>query len=335
MWVSLSPLSSQVQILGGLSLLSALAVAWLAHRRSRSEWWLPGLRTLAGLCILGMLLEPALQRRQVRRIPDRVAVVLDDSLSMSLPAGDTTSRYDLATTWIEAAQTAFDELGNRHTIEWYNVAGRRLDAATVPSEAKATDSDLGRGIEGALVGDSKRPLAGLILISDGADRHGLWRPKQGFRQDFVAQLEASRAPIFPLSAHSYSMVDSAIASVSSEEFAFVENTVDIDVLIDHVGAEGQTATLTLFAGDRPLESRRLSHGPKPQQIALSLKPTETGEFLYRLELSALEGERVLRNNSHQFVLNVIRDKIRVLQVAGRPSWDERFLRPTPQREPQP
>ncbi|MBI3179240.1 MAG: hypothetical protein HYZ27_06235, partial [Deltaproteobacteria bacterium] len=38
------------------------------------------------------------------------------------------------------------------------------------------------------------------------------------------------------------------------------------------------------------------------------------------------GEAITSNNQRSFVLQVIRDKIRVLQVSGRPSWDERFLR---------
>ena len=40
----------------------------------------------------------------------------------------------------------------------------------------------------------------------------------------------------------------------------------------------------------------------------------------------LEGEAIAENNARAFLLKVIRDKIRVLQVTGRPSWDERFLR---------
>ena len=37
-------------------------------------------------------------------------------------------------------------------------------------------------------------------------------------------------------------------------------------------------------------------------------------------------EAVTTNNTRSFVVRVIRDKIRVLQVAGSPSWDVRALR---------
>ena len=45
------------------------------------------------------------------------------------------------------------------------------------------------------------------------------------------------------------------------------------------------------------------------------------------------GEVVDSNNSKSIVLKVIRDRIRVLQVAGRPSWDERFIRELLKRNP--
>jgi len=45
------------------------------------------------------------------------------------------------------------------------------------------------------------------------------------------------------------------------------------------------------------------------------------------------GEAVAENNQRSFVLRVIRDRVRVLLVAGRPSWDERFLRGLLKQDP--
>ena len=41
---------------------------------------------------------------------------------------------------------------------------------------------------------------------------------------------------------------------------------------------------------------------------------------------AAAGEALPPNNSQVFTLKVIRDRVRVLHVCGRPSWDQRFLR---------
>ena len=47
----------------------------------------------------------------------------------------------------------------------------------------------------------------------------------------------------------------------------------------------------------------------------------------------LPGEAVTENNARSFVLRVIRDRVRVLLVAGRPSWDVRFLRGLLKQDP--
>ena len=43
-------------------------------------------------------------------------------------------------------------------------------------------------------------------------------------------------------------------------------------------------------------------------------------------MPTLPGEAIAENNHRAFVLRVVRDKIRVVHVAGRPTWDVRFLR---------
>ena len=47
----------------------------------------------------------------------------------------------------------------------------------------------------------------------------------------------------------------------------------------------------------------------------------------------LAGEALASNNSQLFTVKVIRDRVRVLHVCGRPSWDQRFLRAMLRRDP--
>ncbi|MBC7793193.1 MAG: hypothetical protein H7Z43_05770, partial [Clostridia bacterium] len=67
-------------------------------------------------------------------------------------------------------------------------------------------------------------------------------------------------------------------------------------------------------------------GGKAQGVLFKTKPDKIGEFVYTVSVPIAAGEAVPSNNERSFALQVIRDKIRVLHVAGRPSWDERFLR---------
>ncbi|HEY1101374.1 MAG TPA: glutamine amidotransferase, partial [Myxococcota bacterium] len=55
-------------------------------------------------------------------------------------------------------------------------------------------------------------------------------------------------------------------------------------------------------------------------------PQRAGKRLYTVQAPVLDGEAIAENNRLDFTVKLIRDRIRVLQVAGRPSWDERFVR---------
>ena len=48
--------------------------------------------------------------------------------------------------------------------------------------------------------------------------------------------------------------------------------------------------------------------------------------MFEIGTPVLAGEALTSNNRQVFTLKVIRDRVRVLHVCGRPSWDQRFLR---------
>jgi uncharacterized membrane protein len=58
-----------------------------------------------------------------------------------------------------------------------------------------------------------------------------------------------------------------------------------------------------------------------------------GREAYSLELSLDERDDVPENNTRAFLVRVTRDRLRVLHVSGKPSWDQRFLRGFLKRDP--
>ena len=72
--------------------IAALAVAFsalsLIEERLGRGWLLLGLRTAGVLACLATALEPAIEQRQVVRVPNHVAVVVDTSRSMDVRPPD-------------------------------------------------------------------------------------------------------------------------------------------------------------------------------------------------------------------------------------------------------
>jgi hypothetical protein len=134
--------------------------------------------------------------------------------------------------------------------------------------------------------------------------------------------------------------DVAVAGVGADDFAFVHTALTIEATLRVLGAgeagwEGMTLPVTLRRDGVPVKTVAIEveAGVSDYRVAFSFTPERVGKYVYEISTPVLSGEAIAENNSRAFVLKVIRDKIRVLQVAGRPSWDERFLRGLLKRDP--
>ena len=59
---------------------------------------------------------------------------------------------------------------------------------------------------------------------------------------------------------------------------------------------------------------------------LQFTPRKIGKRIYTLNLPRFSEESILTNNQKEFEIDVARDRVRILHLNGRPSWDSRYLR---------
>jgi uncharacterized membrane protein len=140
------------------------------------------------------------------------------------------------------------------------------------------------------------------------------------------RLEAIGAPITTVATGGDAPRDVAVERVAVDEFAFVRNTIDIEATIASRGFEGERVTVALRREGSTITQRSVELREGRVTVPLSFAPDATGTFVLTVAAPVLDGEALTQNNTRSFVLRVIRDRVRVLLVAGRPSWDERFLR---------
>jgi hypothetical protein len=155
-----TPFSLSFQFLVSLGLIAAAAVlAWFAIRVYRGQI-LTGrgrvsglflLRLLSILLLLGLLLDPVLSLFSERSVPARIAVLLDGSLSMSIPVategeGETAATPDGGEP--TRASRLFDALGgeggglledlaNRGRTDVYRFGAAVVPLPSIPSRAEA------------------------------------------------------------------------------------------------------------------------------------------------------------------------------------------------------
>lgn len=325
--VSLSPLSSAWTVALVLAVLVACALVLWSYRRAKRRALLMITRSLAALLVLGFLIEPALQLRVVRKIRNRLAVVVDRSRSMSL-AADNHTRYDQLLRVLESDQADLNALGESHIVEWMDLEGP-LAGSQLRHPPTAERTDLLGALERAREMGGGKPLAGIVLITDGADNAALADlSREELSEGATARLRRLEAPVNAVDVTALQeFKDVAVREVLSDEFAFLHNTLEIEVVITATGFGDVTVPVTLQRENDLLATQEVAvKAGQPATVRFKTKPDTIGEFVYSVNIPTLAGDAVEANNQRSFVIQVIRDKIRVLHVAGRPSWDERFLR---------
>lgn len=326
--VSLSPLAPWLQALVIVGALAAAALVMWSYRQAPRRALLIALRVVGVLLVLGLLLEPAVQLRAVRKIKNRLAVVVDRSRSMTLAGPEGRTRYEAMMTMLEGSRNQLARLGEEHVLEWLDLAGP-ITPAELAKPPAAETTDLLTALERAKSSSSGRPLAGVVVLSDGADNVALEGPTRGeLAVPAQKRLAALGVPVNTIDvSRAAAFQDLLIADVVADEFAFVHNTIEVQVTVEAVGYESMSVPVTLKRGADVIDTQEvaLSSG-RSAKVVFKTKPDQIGEFVYSVSVPTAAGEALVANNTRTFVVQVIRDKIRVLQVAGRPSWDERFLR---------
>jgi len=324
--------------------LAALASVWLAWRSLRGEVrlgrraGLTALRAVTALLALFLLLEPAVQLLQTVRVRHRFAVLADASRSMRFPLeGAGATRSEALAAFLREHRPELQRLGERVDLEWSTFAGELTAADPAALAAGAAPQGARTDLLGALRavtagGASSRRLAGVLLLSDGADNAAL---SGGLTAAARAELQALKVPVNTVAFGREPPRDLAIERVAADDFAFVRNTLTVEVTLRAHGLGAEAFTLVLrregaVVAQAPV---KLAPGQERIQVPLSFAPDATGTFVLTVAAPVLPGEAVTENNQRSFVLRVIRDRMRVLLVAGRPSWDERFLRGVLKQDP--
>jgi uncharacterized membrane protein len=329
--VATTTLATWVLFSIGAALVVAVVVSARTLRRVplRRAIILLLLRASAAIWVMGLILRPAIELRAVSRVRSRVALLVDGSRSMGLATPDGT-RAELVEKHLADNEARLTELAQRAVIE-PALFGERVHAMErlpdkLPTEEPRTD--IARALNETSWQSSGRELGAVILYSDGADTEGL-TPESA-----RALGQKIGAPIYTIGlSKDASAPDLAIRRIVADDFAFVLNTVTLEVEIEARGLDLSSVPVTLKQDGTVIAAKEANLEDGHARVTFEFKPRKTGKLVYEVSVPVQPGEVVEGNNKRSMVLKVIRDRIRVLQVAGRPSWDERFLREFLKRNP--
>jgi uncharacterized membrane protein len=313
---------------GFAAALSAVSLIW--ERRRLRAVGLLALRALAIAACLAVALQPQIELGQVTRVPNHVAVLVDASRSMSVrPPDGGKPRSERAADIVADASRLFESWrAAGHKVDLYSF-GEALAPATVASlrgEPRGEATRVGETLAEVRARYAGRDLGGIVIVSDGNDNGRVGRgPIDGETRKTLAALGA---PVHTVFVGESALKDLSVATVLADDFAFVRTPIKLEAIIRASGLPNRQVEVTLLRDGR-LQDVRAVHlkGEETEaRVSFDWTPDRPGSVVFEIGTPVLAGEALASNNKQVFTLKVIRDRVRVLHVCGRPSWDQRFLR---------
>lgn len=319
--------------------VAAALILW-AYRRNRDRLsraqlvFLPLLRGVLLLLLLGCLVEPVLSYRATPESDAPVVFLLDVSKSMSMP--DTPGRQPRIQAALEpwvGPQGLAKQLERRFAAHYFvfDARTRPVDGSDDLARQKPSGEMtlIGEALASAAAQTGNEELAGIILLTDGANQSTV---------DAVAEARNIGAPIHVVAVGSVSAShkgkpDLAVTDVNAERFMSLDADNELTVDLEQRGYAGQTATVEVRDGDQVMASETVELAEASADISLRIRPTELGKHTFEVVARPFDTEEIVENNRRSFSAIVEKKHLAVLYIEGTPRWEYKFLKRALERDP--
>ena len=300
------------KILAGVCCLAlTLVFLWIGRSGSAQRTKEMSIWGVVALILAFMNAEPMLISEVPIPTDGKTVVLVDASASMSVESAGK-SRFERANQVVSKLQSTLDG----QTEVWYFDGALQQGAPSVAELGQ--QSDLLQGLKNIRDRYLGQELQGVILVSDGIDR--------GVLKDTLGDLPDLPGPLSVVQMHEQAPIfDESVVSVEAGGFAFQRLTFSMKA---HVRGEPNSSI--------DVELRKNNTSVSKQKVLLDnegighttfdVRPLEVGRFAWDVVIPVDAKDVVPSNNYFPIVIKVVRDEVRVLQVCGSPSYDQKFLR---------
>jgi len=276
--------------------------------------------TLAAL-LLFLVWHPALSVSALKEQQNIVAVVIDDSSSMTTGDENSTRKEAVEKVLNGGLLKALQE---KFQVRLYRMSdhAERIDKLEQLT-AGATATHIGESLKQVAADASSLPIGAMILLSDGADNTG------GVDLETLAEIRRQRIPVHTIGLGRETMThDVEISNVDVAARALPESRLAATVSFHQHGYTGQKAKITLKEGSKVVVSQDITLKPEgtEQVESVLFNAGPAGVKTLEASIEPFPNEENPRNNRVTRLINVDARKPRILYMEGEPRWEFKFLR---------
>jgi hypothetical protein len=261
---------------------------------------------LATLMLL-MLWHPALSVATLKPQQNVVAVVVDDSRSMSL-SEDGKTRIDRAKSALNGGLVS--ALAKKFQVRTYRF-GRALERVEKTDQltGAAEVTRIGDALKQVASEAASLPIGAMVLVSDGADNSG------GIDRDTIAEIRRYRIPVHTIGVGRLAPErDLEVTDAVVPARTLADSRLSAQVTLRQFGYQNRKVRLTISDGAKSLASQEvtLKANGEPQTESIAFNAGIAGAKTLAVSVDKLDGEENQNNNSLMRLVNVESSKPRVL-----------------------
>src|SRR3954462_4014300 len=306
-----------------LALLTYRGVSATDRRRDRVV--LVGLRLAALAVLLFCLFRPALILKAAVPQQNFLGVLVDDSRSMSIADVDGQTRSAFVQQQMNGPDAKLLEaLSQRFVIRFFRFASSS-DRVASAADLKfgGTSTRLAPALDRARAELSGLPLAGLVMISDGADT------SDAAIDETLASLKARSIPVFTVGVGQERFAhDVQVTRVETPRAVLKGTALVVDVVLSQTGYGGQTVPLTVEDDGRIGSTQEVKRPADGESATAKVRFTanEAGARVFSFKIPTQAGEQVTQNNGRDSLIQVNDRREKILYFEGEPRYEMKFVR---------
>ena len=317
----------------------ALLIRWRLQNtasevRNWRAWAVWGMQSAFLALVLFLLWQPAIIVAELSSQQNIIAVVVDDSRSMSIADSDGRTREALAVAALEGGVLA--GLRQRFQTRLYRL-GSELTRVDGPREIAPVEpaTRIGDNLKRLATETSELPVGAIVLLSDGG-QNTAGTGGSGISRDALEALRNRRLPVHTVGfGREESSHDVEIEDVGMAANAITNSRIAATVSLTQRGYAGQPAKLTVRDGAKALAEREitLAADGRIQTEPLFFSAGAAGAKSLTFGIDPLPGEENPANNAVARPILVSDAKRRILYVEGEPRWEYKFIRRAEAEDP--
>ena len=310
--------------------LAAVAITVLSYRKARAKSLtrqrvvLIGLRFAILALVLFCLFRPVLVVKAAVPQQNFLGILMDDSRSMQIADVDGKARSAFVQQHFTGPDAAMlKTLSSRFVIRNFRFSSTAQRLAQ-PAELtfSGAQTKLGSALDGARQELAGLPLAGLVVVTDGADT------TDAELSEALLAMKAADVPVFTVGLGRESLTkDVQIDRVSTPSSALKGTSLMVDALVTQTGYAGETVTLDVEDEGRIVGSQefKLPIDGEPAAVRVRFTASDPGPRVFRFRIAPRVGELVSQNNQREALVDVYDRTEKILYFEGEPRPEQKFI----------